>query len=405
MKSGIFYGWRIVLIALIGQFLSVGSLLVYCFGVFVKPLAEAFKTDRGSISLAVSLVSVGVALGSPISGRLIDKLGGKKVISFALIGMAICLFALSRVQAPIISLYICYFLGGFIGSGNSPLAYSRIVANWFNQNRALAIGLGNAGVGLGALLIPILAQFLIQSADWRQVYIFLSLACVLIALPIVHFFLKNSPEEMGMQPQGHIEISATENSAMSIGAAAATRSFWLLSLSIMCVAVSCTGIMTHLSAMLTDRGLTPQIAALAISLFGGASLVGRIANGFLADRFSAPLVAVGIFSGAAIGILLLWLYPTGFTVYLATVMIGLAMGAESDIMPYMVSRFFGMRSMGTVYGFVFSAYTIGAAVGPLLFGVGFDKTGSYQFSLLVGLGLMIVAIGLMLVLQRQRRSQ
>ena len=190
MKSGIFYGWRIVLIALIGQFLSVGSLLVYCFGVFVKPLTEAFKTDRGSISLAVSLVSVGVALGSPISGRLIDKLGGKKVISFALIGMAVCLFALSRVQTPIISLYICYFLGGFIGSGNSPLAYSRIVANWFNQNRALAIGLGNAGVGLGALLIPILAQFLIQSADWRQVYVILSLACVVIALPIVHFFYR-----------------------------------------------------------------------------------------------------------------------------------------------------------------------------------------------------------------------
>ena len=405
MKSGIFYGWRIVLIALIGQFLSVGSLLVYCFGVFVKPLAETFKTDRGAISLAVSLVSVGVALGSPISGRLIDKLGGKKVISFALIGMAICLFALSRVQAPIISLYICYFLGGFIGSGNSPLAYSRIVANWFNQNRALAIGLGNAGVGLGALLIPILAQFLIQSADWRQVYILLSLACVLIALPLVHFFLKNSPEDMGMQPQGQIEISATESSAMSIGAAAATRTFWLLSLSILCVAVSCTGIMTHLSAMLTDRGLTPQIAALAISLFGGASLLGRIANGFLADRFSAPLVAAGIFSGAAIGILLLWLYPTGFTVYLATVMIGLAMGAESDIMPYMVSRFFGMRSMGTVYGFVFSAYTIGAAFGPMLFGVGFDKTGSYQFSLLVGLGLMILAIGLMLLLQKNTKAE
>jgi MFS family permease len=86
-------------------------------------------------------------------------------------------------------------------------------------------------------------------------------------------------------------------------------------------------------------------------------------------------------------------------------MIGLAMGAESDIMPYMVSRFFGMRSMGTVYGFVFSAYTIGAAFGPMLFGVGFDKTGSYQFSLLVGLGLMIVAIGLMLLLQKNTKAE
>ncbi|HOY20163.1 MAG TPA: MFS transporter [Haliscomenobacter sp.] len=405
MKQTIFYGWRIVLVALIGQFLSVGSLLVYCFGVFVKPLAEAFKTDRGSISLAVSLVSVGVALGSPIAGKLIDKLGGKKVITYALIGMSLCLFALSRVNGPIISLYIFYFLGGFIGSGNSPLAYSRIVANWFNQHRALAIGLGNAGVGLGALLIPILGQYLIQSADWRQVYIILSLACVLIALPIVSLFLKNTPEELGQKPLGIIDISSQPSSAISIGAAAATRTFWLLSLSILCVAVSCTGIMTHLAAMLTDRGLSPQIAAFAISLFGGASLLGRIANGFLADRFHPPLVAAGIFSGAAIGILLLWLYPTGFTVYLATVMIGLAMGAESDIMPYMVSRYFGMRSMGTVYGFVFSAYTVGAALGPLLFGIGFDKTGSYQWPLLIGLGLMILAIALMWLLKGKEQQE
>jgi MFS family permease len=401
MKQTIFYGWRIVFIALIGQFLSVGSLLVYCFGIFVKPLTETFHTDRGAISLAVSLVSLGVALGSPISGRLIDKLGGKKVISYALVGMAICLFALSRVQGSISYLYICYFLGGFIGSGNSPIAYSRIVANWFNQNRALAIGLGNAGVGLGALLIPIIGQYLIQSADWRQVYIMLSLACVLIALPLVQFFLKNTPQEIGLEPLGKLTISSTDEQSISIGAAAATRTFWQLSLSILFVAVSCTGIMTHLGAMLTDRGFTPQIAALGISLFGGSSLLGRILNGYLADRFNPPLIAGGIFTGAALGILLLWLYPTGFTVYLATILIGLAMGAESDIMPYMVSRYFGMRSMGTVYGFVFSAYTIGASVGPLLFGIGFDKTGSYQYPLLIGLGLMVLAIVLMLTMKKK----
>lgn len=147
--------------------------------------------------------------------------------------------------------------------------------------------------------------------------------------------------------------------------------------------------------LLTDRGFSPQSAALVASLLAGAGLIGKIGIGYLLDRCFAPSVAVCFYCGFALGLLLLWSGLAGGAVLLAVVLVGLGLGAELDVMPYMVSRYFGLQAFGEIYSCTFALFTLGGVVGPLLMGAGFDATGSYSLVLGTFAIAALTAAGLM----------
>jgi cyanate permease len=149
------------------------------------------------------------------------------------------------------------------------------------------------------------------------------------------------------------------------------------------VGASVHGCVLHLAPLLSDRGVSPQRAALAISFTGSAILIGRVGSGYLLDRFFAPRVATCLFGAAAFGIALLRTGAASGLVFLAAFLIGLGMGAEVDIIAYLTSRYFGLRAFGEVYGYAFASYVLAGALGPWLMGLGFDRSGSYG-SILVG---------------------
>jgi MFS family permease len=153
------------------------------------------------------------------------------------------------------------------------------------------------------------------------------------------------------------------------------------------MSASVHGCLIHLVPLLTDRGVSPQLAAMATSLFGGALLIGRVGAGYLLDRFFASTVAVTFFCGATLGLVLLWSGASGATAFFAAFCVGLGMGAEGDIIAYLIGRYFGLRSFSEIYGYAFGAFTLGGVVGPLLMGKAFDSTGSYT----IGLGIFVVA--------------
>ena len=137
-------------------------------------------------------------------------------------------------------------------------------------------------------------------------------------------------------------------------------------------------IIIHLVPLLTDRGVSAQSAALVMSLGAVGGMLGRVGGGYLLDRFFAPYVAVCFFCGSALGIFLLWSGAVGGLAFVAAFLGGLGVGAEFDIIAYMVSRYFGLRAFGEIYGYVFAAFTLGGVIGPPLMGIGFDSTGSYS---------------------------
>jgi MFS family permease len=183
------------------------------------------------------------------------------------------------------------------------------------------------------------------------------------------------------------------------------RAFWILVTVLFCSSIAQNGALTHMSALLTDRGVSAAGGALAISAMGGASLLGRIATGWMLDRFFAARVSFALLSTAALGTFLLSSADSLTLGLLAAVLIGFGMGGEADVTPYLISRYFGLRSFSVLYGLTWTFYAFAGAIGPMLMGKAFDVTGSYA-SLLAQLALVTLAVAaLMLLLPRYAPPQ
>src|SRR5438270_3279782 len=162
----VYPGWWVVAISALGLSISAGTVVVYTFAVFLKPLTQEFHWSRSQVSLAVSLLNLMVCLGSPAAGRLVDRVGGRVVIlpSIALLGAT--LVSLHFLGGQLWQLYLLYSIAGLVGLGATSLTYSRVVAGWFDDRRGFALGLTSSGIGLGSFVMPPLAQAVIGAAGW-----------------------------------------------------------------------------------------------------------------------------------------------------------------------------------------------------------------------------------------------
>lgn len=400
-RNKIFYGWWVVLAAGIGLFLHYGPIIVLTFGVFFKPLSQEFGWSRAELSLAFSLSTLALSVAQPLSGLLVDRFGARTVIVPAVVLFGLGVLSFAWLSPFLWHLYAIYVVIGVVGSGTTPVPYSKVIAQWFDKKRGLALALAVAGSSVGTFIMPPLVQALIDAVGWRQAYILLGLLVIGVTVPVVGLFLKETPQMLGLWPDGEsgTEARAAPRSSQAQGMsryeAWATGTFWLMVCAFFLVSVSFHGCLIHLVPLLTDRGISAQSAALATSVLGVGILLGRLGAGYALDHVFAPYVAVCFFCGAAVGIVLLWSGAVGGLVFVAAILLGLAQGAEFDLMAYMVSRYFGLRAFGEIYSYTFTAFTLGGVIGPLLMGVGFDATGSYHMMLGAFLLAPLTAAGLM----------
>jgi MFS family permease len=381
-------GWRIVAASAGCVFFSFASLLVYTFGVFLKPVAETFHWSREAVSLAFGLAALCVAACSPVIGALLDRVPARRILlpCFAVFG---CAFAsLSLLTPHLWHLYAVFVVLGIVGNGTAHLAYSRAISTWFQERRGLAFALLMSGGAMGAMLLPVIAQSLIGTAGWRGAFAILGIAVLAIALPLA----TRVKEHSGLAFVEHATAGA------SVAQGLRSRSFWIVVVVLFASSLSQNGAIAHLAALLTDRGISAASAAVAISVLGGATLVGRLATGWLLDRYFAPRVSFCLLALAALGTYLLAGAHSAYTGCLGAALIGFGMGGEADVTPYLLSRYFGLRSFSTLYGFTWTAYALAGATGPVLMGRAFDATGSYEVLLARLSVFTIVTAALMLLL-------
>ena len=385
--SKIFYGWWVVLAAGVGLFMSVAPIFAFTFGVFFKPLSQEFGWSRTEISLAFSLNTLVASAVLPLIGRLVDRFDARKVIVPSILIFGLGLISFYFLSASLWHFYTLYLVMGIVGTGTMPVPYSKVISHWFDKKRGLALGLALAGVGLGTFIMPSLAQALIAKVGWRQAYALLGLMVMGVTIPVVGLFLKETPQIMGLLPDGETVVytraakQGGQKQGLNCREAWHTGTFWLMVGAFFLMAASINGCVIHLVPMLTDRGLSAQSAAFAASLFGGALLVGRVGTGYLLDCFFAPYVAACFFCGPTLGLFLLWSGAAGGLAFIAAILVGLGLGAEVDIIAYLVSRYFGLHAFGEIYGYAFAIFVLGAGIGPLLMGGSFDATGSYSLVL------------------------
>lgn len=403
-RSSMFYGWSVALTAAGGLFLGLVSIVVFSFPVFLRPITRDFHAGRGDVSFAFTLFSLIQAMSVPFAGWLMDRFGARRVIVPSMVLASLVLLLVPFRSSNLLHFYVFFGTLGFIAAGAGVVAFAKVTSNWFDRNRGLALGVVMLGLGLGALVMPSLAQLLIARFGWRLAYAAMGASIVLVSTPLVMKFLKENPESLGLMPDGgmpahpaaHTEL---KNKAVGMTWREALRSptFWLLLTSFALVATATQACFAHMAAIVSDRGSNAQLAALASSLLGGGLLIGRTGSGYLLDRFFAPRVAALIFAGAAAGIALLRIAYSPGAAFAAAFLIGLAMGAEGDVMPYLTSRYFGLRCFGEICGILFAGFSLAGGLGPYLMGAAYDANGSYALPLVLFCIAVLIAAALMLV--------
>lgn len=388
MRSGppkVFYGWWVALTAALGLFLNTATIVVFSFGFFARALGQEFHGGRARISLAFTIHNLTSALCIPLAGRLVDRYGPRRVLlpSTALLGLI--LVSSWFLSQAIWQLYVFYFALGVVSGGAGALPYTDVVSHWFDRHRGLAISVMMLGMGLGAIAIPSVAQRLVATLGWRLAYTVFGFSIVLIPLPVVAAFLMERPENMGLHPDGEAQIStpvAAGDVGLTVHDAVRTSEFWTMVSVLFLVTASVHACFIHLPAILTDRGSSAQLAAFASSLFGVGLFLGRVGCGYLLDQFFAPRVAALLFAAVAIGIAFLGLSHAIWSACIAAVLVGLGIGSEVDIIAYLTSRYFGLRSYGAIFGWIWAVFGVSGGLGAYLMGFGFDKTGSYVVPLI-----------------------
>jgi MFS family permease len=320
------------------------------------------------------------AVTLPFVGLLMDKFGVRRPLAIAIGLFALNVAAIGQVAT--LPLFIALTaLTGITGAAQSPIGYVKSVASYFDRRRGLAIGIAMSGIGIGTALVPQFAQWMIGALGWRAAYVGLGLAITMVALPSVLLLLR--------EPTGDPTTNTAGDSApgLRLSEAIRIRNFWYIAIAVLLVSMAVNGALVHVVPLLVERGWSPGAATRVLAAAGVAGLIGRLLAGYLMDKVFAAYVASTFFVLAIAG---LYLLASDVSAVLGMVAIGLAAGAEVDMIGFFVSRYFGLRRFGQLYGVLFAIFTVGAGLGPLLLGTLYTHLHTY------GLGFFICGAGLAL---------
>jgi MFS family permease len=382
--------WPVVAASIIGLFFNYGSLLVVTNRMFIVPLSEQFSWTNIQVSLAFSMGTLGTLCGMLVVGRLADRFGARRLIIISMSLYGALFAALSLLTHHLWVLYLFLVILGLLGAGTSAVPHASLISRWFTTRRGLALGVILCATGIGGIVWPIVVHGLLDRFDWRISYALLGSAVLLIALPILLLFLKEA------LPQ---EASSIEGRTSGLGRREALLSgtFWLMMFVFILVSAIIESCMFYLEYLMTDRGISAQTAEFALSLLVPAGLIGCFVTGWLLDLFPAIRVVGITFAVVTLGIALLLVGVTSVSACLAAALIGFSDGAIMIAVPYLISLFFGIRSFGEIYSYLFFTTRLGSVLAPVLWWLGRTHSDRLSFSLF--LVAMLVAAVLLLRLR------
>ncbi|MCX6008801.1 MAG: MFS transporter [Chloroflexi bacterium] len=397
-KKGLFYGYVILAAAFIIMVACFG--INFAFGIFFKPMMTEFNWTRAITSGAFSVSWIVCGLVSIPIGGLADKFGPRVVITGCGLVLGLGNLLMSQVSA---AWHLYLFYGVIIGCGISvyvPLAST--IARWFGERRSMMTGILVAGSGVGALIGPPIAEYLIKAYDWRSAYMIVGVAVLLVIIPFAQL-LRRDPSQVKQTTSSEKVSTQQELKSGTMGftlkEAAYTRQFWLAFFIFFCVGFCLYSVQIHLAPHATDIGLSTTTAANILAIMGGTSIMGRVALGMVGDKIGNRLVYIIVF--CLMSVTLLWLIFSkdvwGFFLFAA--IFGIAYGGGIAQQSPLVAKLFGVGSLGLVLGVASLGFTIGASVGPLVTGYIFDVSGTYQIAFIINVIIGIIGFTLTMMLR------
>ena len=365
--------WLLVLVCAVGIGVGVSALPFYTQGLFIEAWTAEFGWTRAQASLGILGSTLALAAVLPFIGSIVDRYGLVTPVMISLLGLSLAYVMLGLFVQSIASFVMLAMLQAILGSASSPLAYTRAINAVFNKQRGLALGVALSGAGAAATFGPSLVSSAIDAFGWRGAYYAMALFTLVVGTVIVIVLARLKSAKTSAQ----IDVQAARE---GLKAAKASASYWLIMAAIFCLSLGLGGLMIHFVPILLDIGLTTSEAVKIAGVIGIAVVLGRLLVGFAVDRIFAPHVAIAILFACICGVLALAAFGTVVAIPAAFV-IGFSVGAEVDLIGYLVARYFGMHAYGQIYGRQYSTFLIATGLSPVILGAVRDATGSYTGSL------------------------
>lgn len=403
-----FAGPRMLLVAAAGIFL-VGPAQTFGVAPFVEPLLATFGWPRAVISTAYALGTLAGAGGVVLSGRLLDRYGHRRVLTGAALAFAMALLAASAIRDPL-TLTLGFALLRGAGIGAVLLGSRTLIAQWYVRRRGWALSLGAVAGALSAALFPALALALISRIGWRATWQLSAVVILLVLVPLAGLVVRDRPEQVGQHPDG-LPISASssgdvvaDEAAWRPAEALRTRQFWLLLGASMVPGLVGTGLDFNQVALMGERGLSPTVAATDFTVAAAVNLPAALLSGRLVDRRPVRFTLAAGQLLLAVATLCLLIVGTPTAAYLYGALRGLTLGLWAVAIDSAWPTYFGRRYLGGIRGLTFAAEIVGAALGPLPFGLVYDLVGGYTAALLGVATLPLLATALVLAAPPPGRS-
>lgn len=402
-RSSMLRGWIVVASAFTIMFVTFG--VAYSFSAFFASLEETFHASRASVSLIFSIgIPLYFALGA-ISGPLADRLGPRGICLFGCIVGGLGLVYASQATA-LWQVYLGFGIGVGIGVGFSYVPSLATVQRWFVRHRGFASGVAVSGIGLGTLIMPLVAAPLIDHFGWREAWIALGVSMMAIG-GIASLFVYSSPEHYGLRPDGD-GIAPSKpyiEKAPRLWNAITSRTFLLLYLALVAISIGAFTPFVHLVPFAEDIDLTPGTAVFILGLIGVGSTAGRFLVGGVADRIGRRNALISVFVG--LFLMQLWWLAASSAWQLAVfaLVFGACYGGFVALYPALTVDHFGTQNASAIIGILYTGCSFGTFVGPLMAGMAFDAYKSYMLPISAGAVFALFATALIYLTSSPRLSR
>jgi len=406
--KGIYWGWFVVTGAFLVLSVSYGAR--YCFGVFVHPMFVDSHWQMSAISLGFSINLLMYALGGLVSGRLLDRMAPRWIMTIGACVAALGFISTGFVHTPG-QLYLTYgVLGGIGSAGIGIVVNSSSVGKWFVRHRGLAIGVASMGIGVGTMALTPVAGYIVKNYPWRTGFIFLGVLVLIVGVLVSQVLMgKSRPEEYNLLPDGDqpgIEPLEQETNISHASSATVLMDyrFWVLVICFSGAIMAQTMVFVHQVSYAVDNNIGRIAAASSLGAIGVASIFGRFFFGWFSDHIRDPKYSAlsGFFVMASGMVILLNTETTGM-LYVYALVFGFGYGSLAPMMPVLLSDRFGREVLGSAYGLLtFFTAGIGGSLGPVLGGIIYDKTGSYNDAWRFNIILLIFISLLILILKPKK---
>jgi MFS family permease len=407
---GIFYGWWIVVAAFLNLFFTVGF-IYYGFPVFYPAFVSNLGFSRGDVGqgFLLGFVLVGLPFGL-LAGVLIDWIGARWVIlsGVAFIGIPLVLMGFMTHFWQYEVLCMVEVLGYALAG---PIANQVLIAQWFRVRRGRAMGYAYLGLGLGGVVSPALANYLIRIYGWRHAIEVMGIVVLVVLFPVGLWVTRSSPAEMGLVPDG-VAGSAEESpkaenadASSSVASALRTANFWLILLGSTLVIGSINAVIQHFILFMKDLGYSSTEASRLLSILLAASLGGRILVGYLADRYQKKntMAVFYLLVGASIPLLFLARHPAAALAF--AIAFGFALGADYMLIPLVTAECFGIGALAKLLALIIMGYSVGQWVAPWAAGKLFDTYHNYDLAWAVAASAAVLGGGAVYLVSLRRGNK